>query len=1451
MLAAVSQFADFFTRTWREGESVSAFIADILTRHNRVKYLNKDIISDNAVKYWILAQLPANVVGLLQPYRVTEEGFTLQQLLTEISNIARWADTTTATTHTAMITTAAPTPAPWQRHREPTTVQAGRGNKGKQKKKQPRVPVDTLCHNCDTIGAHFTRDCMRARALCYLCQKTGHQARHCHVGPPPPAAPAHRGAPPPRAYVAEQPTAALMLTTPPNHEFDAAADPNDEIRILTVDNEPASIPVILDTAASVHITNEKSMLTNLTIIKKRSVFGVTGKECEGLAVGLLRIRVLSARRGYVFLTLHNVLYVPASTHNLISLGLLAEEHAELQLLRPEGPALVLADGTVLPAKKQHGLFVLQHRPQSGQSDSALLAAPSAPSLALGPKANAYNTNNTPNAKQQKAYKPPTNTPLAYHLHCVLGHVNRADLDRLTKDSPGFPPTAGEPGFSCSECLAFKSKHKSLRDSVSLEQQEEQVRPGQYVYTDMFGPIQPTGLSSLSYVVNYVDAATRHTRVYVIRSKGQLPETVAKFVAETNSAHTETVSVGEHTTFLSDNDTVYLSQSFITECAKHNARVRRTPPYLPQRLGKAEKYWDVMWPMALTMLATAALPSEFWPYAVKHAAWVKNRLPHSALDGHMSPYQCLVGRQPADLMRLHVFGATVWVHIEKPTKADARARPGVYVGQNEANGCPRAFMPVTGRVVDVYHGTVTNNFAEPLSLRTGSGPQTPRVLQANNPLPPHATPAPQLAPSDPPHAPPAPPAPLLARTAPPAPPQVPHAPQLVPSAPTHAPPAPSPAPPASQHVTPASPHAPPVSRHAPSASPDAPSHAPPAPQCDPSPQPVPPVSPLTHSSQTQPIVEDVYHIDCIVDHRHDASGDLELKLRWRGYGPEGDTWEPAIHLSPMTDEWVVTALDDYNRRSSANLHIDHLHLPESAMAISVREALDGPDAAEWLEGMREERDALEDMGAFAHIRRSQIPPDAQILYTHFVLVEKTNSEGRKRYKARMCVQGNRIPKSMSQTQLPSPVMAYTTLRTVLAFAMANGKELYAFDFKCAYLNADIDRTYYVKLPATAVEPGQSPYCILRKALYGLPVSGALWYREMSEWLQSQGWHRSTTDACLFTRPGGDGLPSLLSAWVDDWILALDGDEEAHRFHDLVSHFYQVKFLGRPNIMLGLQFTFTKNKLLVHQAHYIDALVAQHGMTHANTADTPFPSGWRATDAEDSAALAEDTLEQYKALVGSLLYIGSTLRPDIAAHAGQLAKHMATARQQHLVAAKYVLRYLSKTRGLGLTYTRSRTTHTPAYHPLPIGYSDASLTDCHMTGKSTIAYIFLWCNGAVSWGTTSEKNVSLSSSQSELHALAAATQEAIRMHHLMQDMGISNTDPLVIRVDNQATINLSKAPAFTGRSKAIFRRFHFIREHRESGLIKVDYIASAHQLADALTKTTLSKKKLEGLRSQILG
>jgi hypothetical protein len=85
-----------------------------------------------------------------------------------------------------------------------------------------------------------------------------------------------------------------------------------------------------------------------------------------------------------------------------------------------------------------------------------------------------------------------------------------------------------------------------------------------------------------------------------------------------------------------------------------------------------------------------------------------------------------------------------------------------------------------------------------------------------------------------------------------------------------------------------------------------------------------------------------------------------------------------------------------------------------------------------------------------------------------------------------------------------------------------------------------------------------------------------------------------------------------------------------------------------------------------------------------------------------------------------------------------------------------------------------------------------------------------------------------------AACAATQEAIWMRQLLEDLDKKQEGPTILMEDNQGCINLSKNSKYQARTKHIDRKYHFVREKVELNEVKLVYCNTKAMIADILTK-----------------
>ena len=218
-----------------------------------------------------------------------------------------------------------------------------------------------------------------------------------------------------------------------------------------------------------------------------------------------------------------------------------------------------------------------------------------------------------------------------------------------------------------------------------------------------------------------------------------------------------------------------------------------------------------------------------------------------------------------------------------------------------------------------------------------------------------------------------------------------------------------------------------------------------------------------------------------------------------------------------------------------------------------------------------------------------------------------------------------------------------------------------------------------------------------------------------------------------------------------------------------------------------------------------------------------------------------IKEYQAAIGCLTYASIATRPDLSAAVGELSKFMSKPGKEHWSGIKRILRYIKGTLDYGLQFEAIGNGKISL-----TGYADADWGGDLINRKSTSGYAFKLGSSTISWRSKRQSVVALSSTEAEYVALCMASQEAIWLRNLLDNMNFKQEESTVIYEDNQGAIALAKNPKNHSRAKHIDVKYHYIRQAVEEKNIKLIYCSTENMIADILTKG-LPKLKFEQLRS----
>jgi len=441
--------------------------------------------------------------------------------------------------------------------------------------------------------------------------------------------------------------------------------------------------LIVDCGATKHcIYDEKELSTITDPNPRRHVTVGNGTRMPVSKVGTMNITVpADVPGGECTMHLTNVLCVPGMPWRLFSCRW-AFDHDNIQTHLNNENYLRLPDGTHVPFKRTDQHYVIE---------SALAAAD--------------NHNHTCDEGQL--------------LHERLAHfsVARINAARDRSSDPNHAHISMDPR-SCPACSLNAKRKPSPKVAAAPT---NYTHFGQRITSDTCGPF-PESPHGYTHAINFYDCYSSHSVVYFLKNLDSANVLLAAktFMSEHKHLLTNTSLAGVVDQWHTDNAGGFMSADVDTFCAELGTRRSFSVPHVHERNTYSERVWGILLRPMRTMLAHAGNDSVFhslWPFAMKQACHIHNRLPSRALDPPVSPHEQLHGEAPKlDEFRVMFCDCDVPLHDdEKPSKLSSPRVKAVYLGFDERRNGHHVYIPELDRITT--HLDV--NFDEHRFSRLGS------------------------------------------------------------------------------------------------------------------------------------------------------------------------------------------------------------------------------------------------------------------------------------------------------------------------------------------------------------------------------------------------------------------------------------------------------------------------------------------------------------------------------------------------------------------------------------------------------------------------------------------------------------------------------------------------------------------------------------------------------------
>jgi hypothetical protein len=489
-----------------------------------------------------------------------------------------------------------------------------------------------------------------------------------------------------------------------------------------------------------------------------------------------------------------------------------------------------------------------------------------------------------------------------------------------------------------------------------------------------------------------------------------------------------------------------------------------------------------------------------------------------------------------------------------------------------------------------------------------------------------------------------------------------------------------------------------------------------------------------------------------------------------------------------------------------------------------------------------------------VKLVDLPPGKKPISNVWVHKLKYENGIFERARSRVC------PRGFEQTayvdydpdDIASPTLSLDTGMLSLGIEVERSQYSVLADVDSAYMMyAKPDHEIYMEIPDGMIKvPNKA--LLIQHSLQGTKQGARDWHEQANGTILQMKFKRSTIDPCFYFRWDGEYFTQI-ALYVDDFRIASDSKEILDQVIHELGSIYKIK-VKPATWWLGMNIEHLRESglLKINMKQAIIDLLNDFGMADCKHERTPAAPNTKLVKPNQEATELdyEVTNFKYRELVGALLWLARTGRPDILYAVGQLTQFNHLWDNSHIIAAKRVLRYLKGTMELNLTLTKSINEDNLLLKCFADSDFASEPEENELPMRSISGMVaYLHGIGPIYSSASLEKTISLSTAEAEYKATSKAAQYCIGIRSLLHEIGFPQDEPTIIYNDNQACVTMVKQKFSSSRTRHIKLKFHHIREAIDNNEIKVEYMPTDKMIADIMTKA-LDRIKFERIRDMLM-
>ena len=485
-----------------------------------------------------------------------------------------------------------------------------------------------------------------------------------------------------------------------------------------------------------------------------------------------------------------------------------------------------------------------------------------------------------------------------------------------------------------------------------------------------------------------------------------------------------------------------------------------------------------------------------------------------------------------------------------------------------------------------------------------------------------------------------------------------------------------------------------------------------------------------------------------------------------------------------------------------------------------------DEAEWTKAYFKELNNLQDIGKMSVVKR---PSTSEVIkLMEIFIVKYDNIQNQYIPKVRFVARGDLVDDNKSYF---SPVASHVGMRILVSLTVKeNLFPLRQMDISNAFIYGRLDNYIYIQLPKGHPERRRNDYVWRTKSsIYGLSQSPMVWNRSLDTFLKAQDLKQLISEQCLYVREKDGEILLLLVVYVDD-LLFSGREREVIQFKNAINKQFKLKTKQFAEDYVGIQLNQKpeNGSVELHQRKHIEDSLKKFDLLDTQRIySTPMDTNMNVVRSEEDDMLDQDQIKKFQTLVGSLNYLTTCSRPDIAYSVCMLAQKASKPSVKDLERGKRCLMYLKKTLDYSIRYNRSDQNR----YQLKV-FVDSSFAN-NSDRRSVHGFAIFLDNHLIHWKTKVSPMVCLSTTEAEFVAVALTMKEVQWISSILLELRLKLA-VVCVYCDNQGAVKIFQSEQTTARTKHLDIRLQYVKELFRTKSYSIRYIKTEDNLADLFTK-----------------